>query len=232
MVELDLHGSQEGEVVIIHDATLERTTNGQGEVKNQRLSALKKLDAGYWFIKDEPSSYPFRGQKIEIPTLEEFLVAFPGIRAILEIKQDHPSIVKKTVEAVRRLAREDSVLLATESDQIMTEIRREIAATGITVATGFCYGEVAAFINWLATGKSVAYFPEGQALQVPCEYGGMKLVSDQTLQGARDLGLEMFVWTVNDSREMRRLLRLGVDGIITDYPGRLRALLSQNTAAP
>lgn len=229
MLELDVHGSKEGEVVIIHDATLERTTNGRGQVRNRTLSSLKKLDAGYWFVKGERSNYPFRGRNIEIPTLEEFLTTFSEARAIIEIKQAQPSIVKKVIGTIGRLGKDDRVLLATENDDIMTEIRRELHKDGMTVATGFSYGEVAAFMNWLASGKQSAYVPPGQALQIPCEHAGMKLVTEHTLQRARELGLEMFVWTINDLEEMSRLIRLDVDGIITDYPDRLRSLLFKNT---
>ncbi len=228
IVELDVHGSKEGEPVIIHDASVRRTTNGRGQVRSKTLDALRELDAGYWFHKGPPSNYPFRGKDIKIPTLDEFLTTFREARAIIEIKQSHPSIVKNVIDTIRRLGREDRVLLATEKDDIMMEIRREIEKNGMNVATGFSYGEVAAFMRWLENRGEYPSIPRGQALQIPCEYAGIKLVSEQSLQGARELGVEVFVWTVNEPEEMRRLLNLGVDGIITDYPGRLRDLLGQN----
>ncbi len=228
LFELDVHGSKEDEVVIIHDATLARTTNGRGRVRTRHLKELKALDAGYWYTKDGGLTYPFRGQKIKISTLKEFFLAFPEAKAIIEIKQARPSIVRNVIAVVTLLGREKQVLLATEKDQIMREIRREIHKNGLAIATGFSYGEVAAFMNWLATGKEVAYAPPGQALQIPCEYAGMTLVSEQTLLAAHELGVEMFVWTVNEVEKMRRLLRLGVDGIITDHPARLRGLVSMD----
>ena len=228
MLELDVHGSKESDVVIIHDAALERTTNGRGRVKNRPLEELRELDAGYWFTKKDQGSYPFRGQKIKIPTLEEFLIAFPEAKAIIEIKQGRPPIVRKTLDIIRRLGREDNVLLATEKDHIMREIRKEVHKSGMSIATGFSYGEVAAFMKWVASGKKPGYVPPGQAMQIPCEYKGMGLVTEPTLQGAHELGVEMFVWTVNEVEEMKRLVRLGVDGIITDYPARLCSLLSRN----
>ena len=112
----------------------------------------------------------------------------------------------------------------------MREIRRELRASGLPVATGFCYGEVAAFMSWLAGGRREPYAPPAQAFQIPCEYGGMTLVNEQTLGAAHELGLEMFVWTVNDREEMARLLGLGVDGIITDFPARLRDLVAESRA--
>ena len=226
-IELDVRGTQEGEVVIIHDATLGRTTNGRGRVSRTSLKGLKTLDAGYWFTSDGGTTYPYRGQKIELPTLEELLLNFPQLKVIIEIKQARPSIVKKVIETVRRARKEEQVLLATEKDKIMREIRKELQQNNLPIATGFSYGEVAAFMAWLAGRKREPFVPPGQALQIPCEYAGIALVSEQTVNAAHELGVEMFVWTVNEVPEMERLLRLGVDGIITDYPARLRDLISR-----
>ncbi len=226
-VELDVWGSKEGEVVIIHDGSLDTTTNGRGRVDRYTLKELKTLEAGYWFTADGGKSYPYRGQKIEIPTLKELFAELPQIRLIIEIKQPRPPIVKKVIETVRQAGKEDQVLLATEKDQIMKDIRRELQTSELSIATGFSYGEVAAFMSWLAGGKTNDYRPSGQAFQIPCEYNGMTLVSEPTLSAAHELGIEMFVWTVNEREQMRQLLELGVDGIITDYPARLRDLIAQ-----
>jgi glycerophosphoryl diester phosphodiesterase len=229
-VEFDVRGSKDGEVVIIHDATLQRTTNGRGRVSQLTVKELKAFDAGYWFTPDEGISYPYRGQKIQIPTLEELFSAFPAVKAIVEIKQARPPIVKNVIETVLRCGREDRILLATEKDEIMREVRKALQENGLTIATGFSYGEVAAFVRWVAGGKQGNYAPPGQALQIPCEYRGVTLVSGETVRAAQGLGVEMFVWTVNDVEEMDRLLGLGVDGIITDYPARLRRLVSKQMA--
>jgi glycerophosphoryl diester phosphodiesterase len=225
-VELDVRGSRDGEVVIMHDATVRRTTNGRGQVSKLDLRELKTLDAGYRFRGDEGESYPYRGQKILIPTLAELFTALPDTRFIVEIKQARPSIVTRVIEEARRAGKEEAVLLATEEDRIMREIRRELSHAALPIATGFSYGEVAAFIAWLAGGRSEPYAPPGQAFQIPCQYSGMTLVNEQTVAAAHELGLELFVWTINDKAEMARLLSLGVDGIITDYPARLRALVA------
>lgn len=227
IIELDVRASKEGEVVIIHDATLERTTNGRGRVRRQGLKELKALDAGYWFTTDGGASYPYRGKKIALPTLEEFLSTSPQVKAIIEIKQARPAIVKRVIATVRRFGGGDQVLLATEKDQIMKDIRKELRDNDLAIATGFSYGEVAAFLRWVLGGKKGPFVPPGQAFQIPCEYGDITLVSEETLNAAHDLGVEMFVWTVNDVEEMERLLKLGVDGIITDYPARLRNLILQ-----
>ena len=226
-VELDVRGTKDGEVVIIHDATLGRTTNGRGRVSRASLKELKALDASYWFSLDGGLSYPWRGKRIEIPTLEELFCNLAQLKVIIEIKQASPPIVKKVIETVRQACKEEQVLLATEKDQIMKEIRGELQTADLPIATGFSYGEVAAFMGWQAGGKRNNYIPPGQAFQIPSEYNGMTLVSEQTLKAAHELGIEMFVWTVNDREQMRRLLDLGVDGIITDFPARLRDLVGE-----
>jgi glycerophosphoryl diester phosphodiesterase len=225
LVEFDIHQSRDGEIVIIHDANLERTTNGSGAVSNHPLTALKALDAGCHFSPDGGMTYPYRGQKLDLPTLQEFFSSFSTHKAIIEIKQLSPSIVPRTLEIIRAFHAEKRVLLATEEDQIMAQIRHELERQSLGIATGFSYGEVAAFIHWVQTGMENSFTPPGQAFQLPCEYQGVTLVSAETVTAAHLLGLEMFVWTINDPLEMERLLGLGVDGIITDYPARLRALI-------
>jgi glycerophosphoryl diester phosphodiesterase len=115
--------------------------------------------------------------------------------------------------------------LATEDDRIMKAIRAELRERGLKIATGFSYAEVAAFIKWTRR-QGGAFVPPGQALQIPPTYRGMTLVSQRTVRAAHEVGVELFVWTVNEADEMERLLGLGVDGIITDYPARLRRLLA------
>ncbi len=113
-IELDVRGSRDGEVMVIHDATVKRTTNGSGAVSKQNLKDLEALDAGYRFSRDGGKSYPYRGQDIRIPTLKEIFDALPRTRFIVEIKQARPSIVKRVFEEVRRAGKEEAVLLATD----------------------------------------------------------------------------------------------------------------------
>ena len=92
----------------------------------------------------------------------------------------------------------------------------------ISLATSFSAGEVVDFIQRVSTGQLAEYHPAGLALQIPPEYHGVPLVTAETVAAAHALGLEVHVWTINESREMERLLDLCVDGIMSDFPGRLR----------
>jgi glycerophosphoryl diester phosphodiesterase len=87
------------------------------------------------------------------------------------------------------------------------------------LATSFAYGEVFEFIQRVATGELAGYHPPGHAIQIPPEFQGMPLVTEQTLAVAHEFGCEMHVWTINDAHEMVRLLDLGVDGVMSDFPG-------------
>jgi len=230
LLELDVQGSSEGEAVIIHDETLERTTNGRGLVREQSLQQLKALDAGYQFSLDEGKRHPFRGLHVEIPTLKEFFLMFPQVKSIVEIKQSRPPIVERVFNVIHELGKEEQVLLATEHDEIMTAIRREVLKKANGIATGFSFGEAVAFFRWATRDKKSDYTPPGQALQIPWKYQGETLVTQETVSAAHDMGVEIFVWTVNEVEAMADLLRLEVDGIITDYPARRRQIALNKTA--
>jgi len=223
-IEMDLRESKDGAILIFHDATLERTTNGRGEVQQWSLKELKNFDAGYWFTSDGGETYPFRGRKVTIPTLEEFFTTFPNVKATIEVKEALPVFIERLVAGIKRFRKEEVILLATEKDEIMTEIRSQIREQDLTIATGFSYGEAAAFLNWVWEEKSGSFAPAGEALQVPCEHEGLRLITEQTLEAAHELGIEVHAWTINKAEEMVQLIQLGVDGVITDYPARLRDL--------
>ena len=221
-IETDLRESQDGMIVIIHDETLDRTTDGKGVVKHLPLKELKSLDAGYGFSPDGGISFPFRGQKIEIPTLEEFFESFPHAKGTLDVKEGDPPFIHKLIACIARCHREAQVLLGAEDDATMGEIRRHARDQNLTMATGFSYGEAENFMQWVWSGRKKQYVPQGQALQIPRVYNDMQLITSESLEAARDLGIEVHAWTINDSEEMDQLIRMGVGGIVTDYPARLK----------
>jgi glycerophosphoryl diester phosphodiesterase len=198
-LELDVHASADGVVVVIHDADLERTTEGHGPVRGQPFGALKRLDAG-------------RGERI--PSLEELLEAFPGVPLNIEVKQGEPPIVARVLATLDRYGARESTLLAAEHADIMRQIR--LAAPDML--TSHCAAEVVEFVSLLAEGRLAGYRPPGIAWQVPPAHLGTPIVTPEFVAAAHDLGTEVHVWTINDAAEMHRLLDLGVDGIMTDVP--------------
>ncbi len=223
--ELDVHATADGEIVVLHDPTLERTTDGAGPVSRLRYAQIVGLDAGFHFTPDGGRTHPFRGTGLRVPRLADLVREFPDAPLNIEIKQETPSIVADVVTLLR--AARATVVLAAEYDTIMTAIR----GAAPDIPTSLAAGEVAAFIDALQRGVAPT-LPEGAvALQIPPRFGAIELVTRETVAAAHALGAEMHVWTINDADEMRRLLALGCDGIISDLPARARAVVDERPRA-
>jgi glycerophosphoryl diester phosphodiesterase len=217
-LELDVHATRDGVVVVIHDATLERTTDGAGPVNAQSYTELCHYDAGFRFSAG--GGEPYRGRGIRVPALEDLLDAFPDVPLNIEIKQLEPPIEREVVALLERKSALDRVVLAAEDDRIMERIRA--AAPGVT--TSASYGEGRDFFERCFSDRFQGYAPAARALQVPVEVGGLRLVTAETVAAAHRFGLEMHVWTINQEAEMNELLDLGVDGVMSDFPGLLVAV--------
>ena len=222
--ELDVQETRDGQVVVIHDETLERTTNGKGIVQEYTLAELQQFDASYWFSTDS-QQFPLRATGIHIPTLAEVLREFPELRFTVEIKQTEPPIEERVIAVVRDCGRAEDVILASEHDRVISRVR----ALAPDIATSFATGDVVDFIQRVSTGQLAEYRPAGLALQIPPEFHGVPLVTAETVTAAHALGLEIHVWTINEPQEMERLLDLGVDGIMSDFPGRLREIVRRRS---
>jgi glycerophosphoryl diester phosphodiesterase len=219
VLELDVHASRDGMVVVIHDPTLERTTNGSGAVREHSWHQLQELDAGYQFSRDG-RDYPYRGHGIRVPTLEMVLRRFPLACCNIEVKQEDPPIVEEVMRIITGLDAQHRVLLAAEHDSIMQHIRRR----AVGIATSFAAAEVADFVSRVQVANLGDYRPEGQALQIPPRFGEIDLITPESIAAAHACGLEVHAWTINDRTEMERLLALGVDGIMSDLPGLARVV--------
>jgi glycerophosphoryl diester phosphodiesterase len=213
ILELDVHGTRDGSVVISHDATVDRTTEGEGPIARMTLAEIAKLDAGYRWTSDG-KLYPYRGQGVRIPTLLELLETFPDAPLNIEIKQAEPPIVDDVVKLLQRHGREPIVNLAAETPAIMSAIRTS-AWRG---ATGYSMADAVAFMDALAGGRWSEYTPPGVALQVPERWQDVEVVTETFVHAAHAAGVEVHVWTVNHRADMDRLLDLGVDGLVTDFP--------------
>lgn len=224
ILELDVHGTRDGEIVVFHDPTLERTTDGSGELRTYSFAELCQLDAGYHFTRDG-RDFPYRGHGVRICRFEELLRQFPDVRCNVEVKQGEPAIAAEVVSLLRRVGATERVLLAAEHDEIMKDIRR----SGPEIATSFSALEVVEFMDHLRDGRLDAYHPAGCALQIPARFGEIELATPATIAAAHGLGLQMHIWTVNQPDEMAELLRLGVDGLISDLPGLARRVVQEMT---
>jgi glycerophosphoryl diester phosphodiesterase len=230
VLEMDLHGTADGALVVIHDATVERTTDGAGRVNSLTLAQLKKLDAGYRWTNDGGRTFPFRGRQITVPTLREVLDAFPQTRLNIDIKQAQPSLVKSFCAMLRDSRATNRVTVASFSSQTLAEFRRECPEVGTSAGLE----EVLALASELQAGRGIAAGKAGspRVVQVPETLGGRVWLTAEVVAAAHRAGLEVHVWTVNDEAGMRRMFALGVDGIMTDYPDKLIALLRQTAEPP
>ncbi|MEZ4831342.1 MAG: glycerophosphodiester phosphodiesterase family protein [Caldilineaceae bacterium] len=133
MLEMDVHASADGVLVVRHDDTVDSTTNGQGEVRTKTLAELKALDAGYRWTDDDGATFPFRGQGITIPTLEEVFAALPDMPMTIEIKQADPSITQPLCDLIRRYNKTDQVIVGSFHNHALDDFRRicpEVATSG------------------------------------------------------------------------------------------------------
>jgi glycerophosphoryl diester phosphodiesterase len=212
-LELDVHLTRDGEVVVCHDDTLTRTAGQDGVIREMTFDEVRRADAGYSFSSGD--TFPFRGQGIQIPTLREVLTAFSQHRFIVELKHGG-ELVSATLEIVRQTKMSRRVLIASEHQEPIEQIR----TFAPDLPTNMPTQETGLFMMSLAP-DAPDYLPLGDALQVPPEYHSWKLVTPESVEAAHKAGIEVHVWTVDDPAEMRALLAIGVDGILTNYPRRL-----------
>ncbi|SDU48705.1 glycerophosphodiester phosphodiesterase [Jiangella alkaliphila] len=247
VLELDVHATADGELVVLHDTTVDRTTNGTGRVDGLTLAQIRALDASYWFVPGcgtchdgAPGDYVFRGvatgerpapagytaEDFRIPTLREVLEAFPGVLINVEIKRTRPetSPYERTMaDLLREFGRGTDTVVASFSDSAVTRFKlynRDVSTSpGTAQATAF----------WLNTlGPLTGITLHGHhALQVPPSQSGIPVVTADFVADAHRRGLAVHVWTINDRAQMERLIDLGVDGIMTDRPTLLEQVLQE-----
>ena len=221
VLEMDLQTTSDGALVILHDREVERTTNGKGAVDSFTLSELKKLDAGFRWSPDDSRSYPLRNKGVTIPTLTEVFTAFPDIRINIEIKSSQVNTIQNLCRTIRDHGMSEKVMVACFDSGKLGEFRSLCPE----VATSAGASEAAVFY-WLQWAHlESAYSPSSQALQIPEVYGENRIATRRFLDAAHARNLRVQVWTVNDTESMQRLIDLGVDGIMTDYPERLVKIL-------
>lgn len=218
-LETDLQISRDGVLVTFHDDTLDRTTDGTGPVSDHSLGELRELDAGYRFRQN--GEYPYRSLGVRIPTLEELATTYPDQVFSLDLKSD--GMEEALVGTIRRLDLWDRVIVGSFSD---ARLRRFRSLLDRPVAMSAGPRETLRLVT--AARLGLPFRPVSDSLQVPVKHF-ITIVSARTVRVARAAGVPMIVWTINDQAEMRELLDLGVDGIITDRPDLLRTLIDERS---
>jgi glycerophosphoryl diester phosphodiesterase len=221
-LELDVHMTRDGEIVVIHDATVDRTTDGSGAVAGMTLEELRSLDAGYQYSPDGGHTHPYRDRGVKIPTLAEVYQEFPAAYMNIDIKEAQPGVEEAAMGVIR--GAEERTLVVSNRHGVVGRFRTvsagQISTGASRLETGTFYVLSRMRLEWLAR-------PAYDALQVPVEHEGITLVTPRFLEAAHARGVRVDVWTINEPGEMRRLLDLGVDVIMTDRPETLTDVLEE-----
>jgi glycerophosphoryl diester phosphodiesterase len=227
-IELDVHLSADGVVVVCHDAWLDRTTNAWGPVATHTAAELARVDAGCRYV-DARGVSAFRNQGVGIPTLADVLRRYQDRLVIVEMKVDSADMGRAVAGVVRAAGAVDRVCAAGYGRRSLGAARTALP----DMATSACHGEVrlALYRSW--AGWPVRDAPYG-GYQVPEKAGLLRVVSPRFVRHAHRAALEVHVWTVDEEADMARLLRWGVDGLISNRPDvavRMRDAMMRSTAS-
>jgi glycerophosphoryl diester phosphodiesterase len=214
-LEFDLRVSRDGQLVVFHDPTLERTTDGRGPVDQHSVAELKRLDAGAKFTRDGGRSFPWRGRGVTVSTFDEVVEALPRhLPCIIELKT--PSATEPLRQAVRRHGLAARIIVAGFDPKATRPLR------GAGFALGASTPDVVtllpqALLRLRATPRQV------QALCIPQRWNGLPVPIPALARTLRGSGAVIHVWTVNEPSEALQLWRAGVQGIISDDPALMLA---------
>jgi len=221
-IEIDVHASACGKLVVIHDPTLDRTTDGTGSVETRTLDELRGFDAGHTFSPDRGRTFPFRGSGVVIPTLDEVMDVTRDLPLIVEVKSDAAGLAlgpwlrsradggRIAVAGFSRAAVAPAAVEATMRCATEQDLRRYVVLGKLRLG-----GRLPADVD---------------AVMVPRRHKHVRVVTGRFVRRTRAQGRGVFVWTVNRPDEIRRMFDLGVDGVISDFPAVVRRIVEQREA--
>ena len=224
VLEMDIRATRDNHLVVFHDATLDRTTDGSGRIADFLLSELKSLDAGFHWSTDNGKTQPLRARSIRIPSLAEVFQAFPQTLMNLEIKEPRADIATTLCRLIKQHNMSSKVMVACYDADTLGQFRKQCPK----VATSAAFSEAAIFFSLQRLRLQSLYSPSAIALQVPEKFENTTVVNRKFVKAAHQRNISVHVWTVNDAEDMRRLIDMGVDGIMTDYPQRLQEILKSS----
>jgi glycerophosphoryl diester phosphodiesterase len=223
-VEFDVQCTSDGQLVVLHDSTVDRTTDGSGRIDDMPFEEARRLDAGYRFTSNGGGAFPFRARGVRIPTLTE---------AFAEIGDDVPVVMEiKSQRAGERLPgwlSEHDVAART----LVGSFSRSALEAAAPYASWRCASEeeLRSYVLLGKVGLAGASVPDADAVMVPERRRGIRIVTPRFVRRAHRDGLGVFVWTVNRPDAMRRLWEWGVDGLISNEPGRALRILRERIVA-
>lgn len=214
IIETDVHLSKDGVLVIWHDPTLERNTDGKGTIESHSYEELLKYDAGYTFTKDGGRTFPFRGRGIRLCTLDEALKACPGQRFNVDLKSRNTAIVDEYIRVVRENRAEDRICCASFHLRNLKLVRKKAPDLLTSITTL----EVVPLLLRQKLGLLPRSFKRKIIFQVPRAQWGIKVITPEFVKQMHKRDAVVMVWTINDEKSMRELFNMGVDAVMTDDP--------------
>lgn len=212
VLELDVHATRDGVLVVAHDDTVDRCTDGKGAIAELTLAQLKALDAGARFEA-------FRGARI--PTLDETLAAFPNARLNIELKPDAPGLEEKFVAMLKQHGALSRVCIGSEHDAVAERLQ--------ALVPDACHFYPAGAAMALAQGVwglgPLEANPRYDVLEVPMVFGGEVVTNAAFFEKTKSIGVPVFVWVVDEPDAMAALIRDGADGVMTDLPAVLQQVM-------
>jgi glycerophosphoryl diester phosphodiesterase len=221
MLELDVHQTRDGVWVVSHDATVDRCTDGSGDIESLTLAEIQRLDAGYRFTPDEGRTFPFRGQGVRIPTLREVLERFADVRLNVEVKRATGDAESSFADELRAAGALERVCCGAEDDLLAARLHQLLP----DACHFYPRDALAAFVLAVKSGEPLSLDPRFSVLDMPLYFGGERLLDAALLDAARLNDRWLNVWTVDDPNEMARLVGERVGGVMTDRPDLLRIVL-------
>ncbi|NLG62189.1 MAG: glycerophosphodiester phosphodiesterase [Candidatus Cloacimonetes bacterium] len=224
MLELDVHATADGRCVVIHDPTVDRTTDGTGDVASMTLAELQSLDAAYHFSRDGGRTYPLRGRGVRIPTIDEVLEALPTMRITVEVKTG--AAQRPLFDALEAAGARDRIILASAYDRDRTLFHEWKGALSASVEHGRRFYTLHR-LHCARFGSLSAH-----VVQMPETWDGRRIVTPRFIRDVHRRGSHVHIWTVNETADMERLLDWGADGLVTDRPDRLARVLHARVGRP
>jgi len=224
VIETDLHFTKDKKFIVIHDPVLDKLSDGKGKVSDYTLEELKNYDAGYSFTLDNGKTYPYRGTGLKFLSLGELLAEFQQQRFNVELKDKAPRQVRYYLDTIKEFDACDRVLTASRYYSNLRELRRHMPE----MATSMSFLEIAGFYLLYKTGfLFLKKNFKGDVLQIPEFYGRSNYTTLSIVRKAHNKKVRVHIWTVNEEKDMRRLLEAGVDGIFTDNSKLLKKILPE-----
>jgi glycerophosphoryl diester phosphodiesterase len=235
--EMDVQSTRDGQLVVLHNPTVDDYTEATGRVSDFTLAQLKQLDFGYRFTRDGGKTYPYRGQGLGILTPEQVLSSHPEMRFNIELKPESGAAADTFVQMLRKENAVDRCCIGSADDTVSQALVQLLPNATHFAPFGATLGWFLAMRSGSGAKNERPSLAPYTVLDVPYRidpaelppeasaFAGQTLVDEAFLKAAREDGLWVNVWTVNEEADMRALIQANVGGIITDRPRRLRALL-------